>query len=212
MPDWTFDPRVGAYRDPNGQARDLAAVRRAFDLRIEASRESMRGHARDLAAGRIDAKAFEQRMRDDIRRIHVEGRVLGVGGREMATARDYGRTGAEIKKEYRYLSGFVQDIEDGRHTPAGIEARASKYAGANAIQEFEAGRLGVMVDAGYTEKRFAGPNDAVTCSTCAARLARGWVPIEEPGFTVGDSECQSSCRHQLEYRRGTARQDAQVAA
>lgn len=200
MPDWTFDPRVGAYRDPAGQARDLAAVRRAFDLRVEASRETMRGHARDLAAGRIDAKAFEQRMRDDIRRIHVEGRVLGVGGREMATARDYGRTGAEIKKEYRYLSGFVRDIEDGRHTPAGIEARASKYAGANAIQEFEAGRLGVMTEAGYTQARRVAVNDAGTCDTCRAHAARGWVALEAVA-PIGDDECQASCRCVIEFRR-----------
>lgn len=200
MADWTFDPRVGAYRDPAGQARDLAAVRRAFDLRVEASRETMRGHARDLAAGRIDAKAFEQRMRDDIRRIHVEGRVLGVGGREMATARDYGRTGAEIKKEYRYLSGFVRDIEDGRHTPAGIEARASKYAGANAIQEFEAGRLGVMTEAGYTQARRVAVNDAGTCDTCRAHAARGWVALEAVA-PIGDDECQASCRCVIEFRR-----------
>lgn len=200
MPDWTFDPRVGAYRDPNGQARDLAAVRRAFDLRIEASRESMRGHARDLAAGRIDAKAFEQRMRDDIRRIHVEGRVLGVGGREMATSSDYGKTGNAIKQEYRYLSSFVQDIEDGRHTPAGIEARASKYAGANAIQQFEAGRLGVMTEAGYTQARRVAVGDAGTCDTCRTHAAAGWVALDEVA-PIGDDQCQSNCRCVIEFRR-----------
>lgn len=212
MPDWTFDPRVGAYRDPAGQARDLASVRQAFDLRVETSRESMRQHGRDLAAGRIDAKAFEQRMRDDIRRIHVEGRVLGVGGREMATSSDYGKTGQAIKNEYRYLSGFMKDIEDGRHTPAGIEARASQYAGSNAIQQFEAGRLGVMIEAGYTQKRFAGPADDATCPECLARVRKGWVPIDAPGFTIGDSTCQSACRHRLEYRKAVGRQDEALAA
>lgn len=202
MPDWRFDPAVGTYRDPKGNPRSYAVVRAAFDKRVAASGEAMRGHAVDFNAGKITLAEFEKRMRAEVKVLHVQGRVLGVGGKASATKSDYGKAGHGIKGEYRYLRGFVKDIEDGRHTAAGIEDRAGKYAGSNAIRQFEDGRKGVMRGAGYTEMRFAGPDDDRTCTTCRDRIARGWVSIEDDGLEIGDSECMSSCRHTLEYRKG----------
>lgn len=205
MPDptpWRFDPSVGTYRDPKGDPRTYKAIRDAFDLRVDDAKTAMRAHGAAYNAGDITLAQFETRMRADIKRLHVQGRVLGVGGRAAATKSDYGRAGADIKKEYRYLRGFVKDIEDGRHTAAGIEDRAGKYAGANAINGFEQGRRGVMRGAGYGEMRFAGPDDADTCVTCQDKLARGWVSIDDGGLSVGDGECMNACRHTIEYRKG----------
>lgn len=204
MPDstWIFDPSVGTYRDPKGHPRSYTTVRAALDKRVADAKETLRAHGAAQAAGDATLAEFEKRMRAEIKTLHVQARVLGVGGKNAATKSDYGKAGAAIKKEYRYLRGFVQDIEDGRHTAAGIEDRASKYAGANAINGFEDGRKGVMRGAGYTEVRFAGPDDARTCNTCRDRIRRGWVPIGDGGMVIGDSECADSCRHTLEYRKG----------
>lgn len=199
---WTFDPAVGAYRDPRGHPRSYRSIRDAFDLRVTDAGAAMRGLAADFNAGTITLDEFERRMRAEIKRLHVQGRVLGAGGKAATTKSDYGKAGAVIKKEYRYLRGFVGDIESGRHTAAGIENRAGKYAGSNAIEQFEQGRRGVMTRAGYTEMRFAGPDDAGTCATCQQRLARGWVPIDDGDMTIGDSECRNACRHSVEYRKG----------
>lgn len=199
---WTFDPSVGTYRDPKGDPRSYRVIRDAFDLRVTDAGAAMRGHAADFNAGTITLREFETRMRADIKRLHVQGRVLGAGGRAATTKSDYGSAGAAIKKEYKYLRGFVGDIESGRHTAAGIENRAGKYAGANAIEGFEQGRRGVMRGAGYAEMRFAGPDDADTCVTCQDKLGRGWVPIDDGGLSVGDGECRNACRHTIEYRKG----------
>jgi hypothetical protein len=203
MPGWTFAPRIGAYRDPDGQAHTLAAVREAVDARVAASQENMRSMARDYTQGRISLVRFEGLMRDEIKTLHVQTRVIGVGGPDMVTQSDYGKAGHAIRDEYAYLHGFVADIEAGRHSDAGIEDRAGKYAGASAINEFEDGRRGVMAAQGFDLKRRVGPNDAHTCEECAAEIAQGWVDIEEPGWEIGDTTCQSNDRCTIEYSRSS---------
>lgn len=202
MPDWVFDPSVGTYRDPKGHPRTYATVRKAYDKRIAEAKTSMQGHGSAYGSGDLTLAQFEAAMRADIKRLHVQGRILGAGGKAATTKSDYGKVGAAIKKEYKYLRGFVQDIEDERHTEAGIINRAGQYAGSNAIRQFEAARLAVMDKAGYSEMRYAGPDDGATCATCSERLSRGWVPLDEPDFEIGDSECKSGCRHTIEYRKG----------
>lgn len=199
---WTFSPSMGRYRDPKGKVHNYADVRKVFDLRVADTRTTMQDLGRRYSDGKIDLATFERSMRAEIKRLHVEGRVLGVGGRAMATKSDYGKTGASIKAEYRYLRGFVADIESGRHSPEGIVNRAGLYSGSNAIQQFEDGRQGVMIRAGYGQKRFAGPDDDRTCGDCRDKLARGWVDADDPDMAIGDSSCGSNCRHTIEYRRG----------
>lgn len=192
---------MGRYRDPQGHVRTYKDVRAAFDQRVAGSRGVMQDLGRRYADGKIDLATFERSMRAEIKRLHVEGRVLGAGGKAMTTKADYGRAGASIKAEYRYLRGFVADIENGRHSPEGIVNRSGLYAGSNAIRQFEDGRNRVLRAAGYDQMRYEGPDDEATCQTCAQRMARGWVPADDPDMEIGDSECGANCRHTIEYRR-----------
>lgn len=199
--DWTFSPHGAEHVHRDGTRLPLAQMRPVMDQHVDALRGRMQRHARDLAEGRITPEVFEGRMRSDIQALHIHGRLLGAGGRAQMSQSEWGKVGQRLRQEYRYLNGFVRDIEAGRMTPAGIIDRAGKYAGSAAVDQFEEARRGAQKRAGYTEKRRIALNDEGTCSTCRDEAARGWVPIDEPGFRIGHTQCQSRDRCTIEYRR-----------
>lgn len=201
--DWSFDPATAEYVGDGGDRTGLDRMRAVMDSHTDIMRGRMQQHAASLVDGRITPAEFERRMRADIKMLHVQGRILGAGGRAQMTQSEWGKTGYKLRGEYRYLGGFARDIEAGRMSPAGIIDRAGKYAGSSAVDQFEEARRGASKAAGYTEKRRLAFNDAGTCSTCRDEAARGWVGIDEPGFRIGHTACQSRDRCVIEYRRGT---------
>lgn len=202
--DWSFDPDAAEYVNARTGARQSLGDQRAvLDAHVDAVRVRMQQHAASLVDGRLTPDQFEARMRTDIRALHIQARILGAGGRDQMTQSEWGKTGYKLRGEYRYLNAFVRDIEAGRMSPAGIIDRAGKYAGSSAVDQFEEARRGAQKRAGYTEKRRIAANDAGTCSTCRAEAARGWVPIDEPGFRIGHTQCQSRDRCTIEYRRAS---------
>lgn len=201
MPDgWRWDPSLPGYTAPDGTTRPLADLRPVADQRAEESRQRLLGLADALFRGGLSVAEFEAAARDEIRMLHVELRLLGVGGREHATESDWGRVGATLRAEYAYLHAMCARIRRGELSDLRIRARMVLYAGANALEEFENGRLWSMRAAGYTQKRRV-LQPAVHCDTCRAEAERGWVPIAEPGWVVGDSECGPACRCTMGYRR-----------
>lgn len=200
--DWRFDARRAEHVSRQGDRIPLADMRAVYDEQVGLFRERMRETAQRYNDGKIDLATLEREMRSDVRALHLQGRILGAGGRPEMTQSEWGRTGWKLRQEYGYLSGFIRDVEDGRMSAAGIVDRASKYAGSSAVDQFEEARRGAMQKAGYSEKRRVAINDEGTCSVCRDEAARGWVPIDEPGFRIGHTQCQSRDRCTIEYRRG----------
>ena len=200
--DWSFDPATAEHVSrETGKRIPIGDMRPVFDDHVRAVRSRVQMNAASLVDGRINAAEFERRMRADVKALHIQGRLLGVGGRDQMTQSEWGKVGYKLRGEYRYLGGFVRDIEAGRLSDAGIIDRAGKYAGSSAVDQFEEARRGAQKKAGYTEKRRIAANDAGTCSTCREEAARGWVGIDEPGFRIGHTSCQSRDRCTIEYRR-----------
>lgn len=199
--DWTFDKAAAEHVHRDGARLPLGELRPVFDERVEASRETMRGIAQRFVDGKMDAAAFEREMRAEVKALHLQGRMMGAGGRDQMTQSEWGKSGYKLRQEYAYLNQFTRDLEAGRMTPAGIVDRAGKYAGSSAVDQFEEARRGAMRIAGYTEKRRVSANDSGTCVTCRDEASRGWVPIDEPGWRIGHTACQSRDRCSIEYRK-----------
>ena len=199
---WTFDQDSQRWRYPNsGRAVPEPEIRRVLEMRQESVRETMRDHARQLAAGKINAAEFEIRMRDSVKQSHLQARLLAVGGRENATQGDYGAVGQRVRREYRYLSEFSATAAKGGLSEAQLVQRSGMYAGASVRDSYVAGRVRSHVDAGYTQKRRTGPNDKSTCNTCRTEIGGGWVAIDAPGWQIGHSECLANCRCNIEFKR-----------
>lgn len=195
---WTFDAASQRWRWPNtGRAVPQSTVNDLLARRQDAVRESMREHARALAAGRINAAEFEIRMRAAVKEAHIQARLLAIGGKGNATDADWGAVGSRLRREYRYLSEFA--AASGALSEAQLVNRAGMYAGAAVKDAYASGQLRGHVAAGYAKKRRVGPNDKGTCQTCRTEIASGWVDISSPGWAIGHSECLANCRCAIEY-------------
>lgn len=100
--------------------------------------------AERLYDGRITLGMWEEDMRTRMRQYILGSAMIGKGDAAAMTQSDLGKVGAVLKKQYRWLHGFAQDIYDRRTTISlvAIKARAHLYAEAGNIMATE-------IQAGY---------------------------------------------------------------
>jgi hypothetical protein len=132
--------------------------------------------------GNLSIGAWEEAMKSEIRALHVATGTIGKGGWDNMTQSDWGRIGAEVKQQYRFLHGFADTIAEKRDniSLAAIQARAHMYgeAGKATAAITEAGEF-----AGGTRRqpgRFKGlpwfPGDGST--KCLTNCRCRWDLIE----------------------------------
>jgi len=101
--------------------------------------------AENLYSGKITLGMWESDMRTRLRIYLTGAGMIGKGDHENMTSSDWGRIGAHLKKQYRWLHGFSQAIYDKRKTISldAIKARAHLYAeAANTVStDIQAGDL-----------------------------------------------------------------------
>lgn len=123
--------RAGTYV---GQAR-MVALR---DDLIAAQKNTVTDLAEQVANGEITLNQWILSMRGEIKDTFLSEYMLGHGGRNSMTPSDWGRLGAMILAQYKFLDGFASDIAAGKYTQAAVAARARMYMEA-ASQAFERG-------------------------------------------------------------------------
>lgn len=96
-----------------------------------------------LVDGRITLGMYEEDFRTRMRQYLTGAAMIGKGDPEAMTSSDWGKVGAQLKKQYNWLHGFTQSIYDNRETVslAAINARAHLYAEAGTVvaNEIQAG-------------------------------------------------------------------------
>jgi 2'-5' RNA ligase len=131
--------------------------------------------AEQLFTGSITIGQWTEDMKQLIRGIHTGSAVIGKLGWDNMTPSDWGRVGAEVKKQYRFLQGFAEDIIANKDTMTlqAIEARAHMYgqAGIHTAALMQAGNL-----AGGTRRNPTGYDSLP------------WLPGD------GSTRCLTSCR------------------
>lgn len=85
--------------------------------------------AEKVYTGDITIGQWEEKMRAMIREMHSSVAAIGKGGWTDMTQSDWGKLGAGVKKQYRYLHGFAEYIDENRETInlGSIQARARMY-------------------------------------------------------------------------------------
>jgi len=135
-------------RDPKSQLKALEMYQRGFERRTDEL-------ARRVRRGDLTAAEWELAMRDEIRDLHVAAAVIAKGGdRRALTWSDWGRVGAECKKQYRYLHGFAQTLERSAMnaltgmgdllSQAYMSWRSNLYAGAGKASYYQGKALGML--------------------------------------------------------------------
>jgi hypothetical protein len=96
-----------------------------------------------LANGEMDVAQWQRIMRNDVKNSYIDQYVLGHGGRGTMTQADWGRIGAMVKEQYRYLDGFARAVADDTLSEAQIRTRAGMYHDSS-VQAYERGHSQMM--------------------------------------------------------------------
>lgn len=196
---------------PTGRYRDSATkkfVGRAKVLELmeaESTRLSSRlkGVARLLLGDKISVAEFQQRSAEQIKASVIRNSILAKGGTSRMTKQDYGRIGAFLKKQYKYLSNFGDDIVAGNMSQKQILNRAGLYSGTARVA-FNAGELNSRKATGFLYGRRLLDPQSNHCDSCIDHEQPDWVPIDEITPPGTDCECGSRCRCRVEYRKQAA--------
>jgi hypothetical protein len=89
--------------------------------------------AEQMFTGGISLGQWEEQMKTMVKELHTSTATIGKGGWENMTQSDWGRAGAEIRAQYRYLHGFAEKVATDSDTMSlkAIQARAHMYGNAS---------------------------------------------------------------------------------
>lgn len=176
-PAYRFDVHTGQFVNlESGEPVSLEQLQALVDARIVESTRRIRelsdafvigGEPRDIAA-------WERQFLRELRRLHIELAVLGIGG--FAQVLTWQKVEEKLASELGFLSDFASDIEAGFMSDVMIAYRASLYPKA-ARQEFWIGVQLASMQAGYRFERRVAVGDKNTCSECTYLDSLGWQPI-----------------------------------
>jgi hypothetical protein len=209
VPDFRFNERAGRFRGPNGRFLSSDRVRRIIDATLLKHTNSVSELTELLRQHGIPVGEWERRMRQEIKAIHTYSAMAAKGGRAQLDNRDFGRIGAAVKRQYKYLRGFADDISSGKQRlDGGTVSRARLYAQAGR-GSFEKTRQTEMRARGFAEERniLAPAEHCEGAGSCVEQTERGWVPVGEL-IPIGGRLCVVNCKCRIEYRNA----DGEIAA
>jgi hypothetical protein len=131
---YAYDREARRYRDTDtGRFVSQRTIDRTRDALIDRSRDRIGALTDRLHAGEVTLSDWRTAMRAEIKQIEVQQYLLGRGGRNVMTPRDWGRIGAEVRRQYRYLDRLVAEYQRGEISDAAFRSRARMYtSGSNA--------------------------------------------------------------------------------
>ena len=109
--------------------------------------------------------------------------------------------GQQLRTQYQFIEGMA-DTQG--MSEAYAANRASMYGGSAIKNAYNIGARDSHMAAGYDEKWREGPNDDHTCETCAEEIAAGRVPIDEPGWEIGHTDCMANDRCDIMFGRSSS--------
>lgn len=120
---------VGAqrYRDEDGKFISAATIRAYTRESIESNRDFAGGIAERISNGQLNTNDARELIRQELKREYIRQSCAGRGGRDRMDFSDWGRMGAMLKSQYKYLDGFMNDIDSMNLTEGQIRARLNMY-------------------------------------------------------------------------------------
>jgi hypothetical protein len=195
---YTFDRRLGRYRDTRGRLIAERVVRDAVDNVTDLASSRMGQYARDLLDGRLSLADFQARLMQDSKSAHLAAGIAAHGGKAQMSPSDWGRVGQQVRRQYGYLRNFAASVVDGRQPLNGtLVSRAQQYGQAARVT-YEAIKAADDKARGMTvERNVLHGRDH--CGECPKLTAKGWVPIGSLK-PIGSRECRVHDRCSIERR------------
>jgi hypothetical protein len=140
---YQYVQNVNRYRDTStGRFVSMLDINVLVTQSIAAAADRTGALAALVANGSISAETFTAQFRDQVKQEFLRQAMLGKGGREAMTSRDWGIVGRQLRDQYVYIDGFAADIANGRYTDseAALRYRMDMYF-ESARQSFNRMRL-----------------------------------------------------------------------
>jgi hypothetical protein len=199
---YQFDKSSHRYRDlETGRYVRQVDVARFVDEEVNRTEVRLKAHARLLAQGKIDIPEFQTRMALTLKESHLRVGAIGAGGTRQFTPSHYGKIGAQLKKQYKFLHGFGQDLAEGKLTPEQALRRAGSYAKSAKTSFFEA-EFTSRGKYGFYAKRLLDAQSR-HCESCISHQRLSWTPVKDVVAPGVDCECGGRCRCRLVYQKRT---------
>lgn len=201
LPGYTYDRVSSRYRSL--QTGRYVARSRIVDLLdgvVSGTERRLAGMATAAVEGTLSPAVFAERMRTELRRLHLQNAAMGAGGWDRLSFRDYGRIGGKLRADYARISRFANQIAAGEVTAAQAINRANMYAGNARIEFWEAQRDRIQSPPGMVpiERRILGA--AEHCPDCVEYYNMGWQPVGVLPVPGIDSQCLTNCKCTMEER------------
>lgn len=175
-----------------------AAIRAELDRFIGAQVAAMDEVSRLLIARKISLADWQLRMAALSKQTNLAGGALEAGGWFQMGPDDFGFVGSKLRREYKYLQRFAEQIASGAQPLNGQVARRARLFGEQGRVTYYDMAKRRLADLGFTEERSI-LNPADHCEECVSEAARGYVPIGSLK-PIGQRICRSNCKCNMEFR------------
>jgi len=200
---WSYDRRIGRYRDDRGRFLSKESVGKLVDSRIDQLEANLRRYTRMLADGNLTLDQWQGSVREAIKNAHIQAALIGYGGKDEMGPAEYGRIGQRLRAEYTYLQGFARDLLDGRISNSMALARVGLYAKSVRGSYWQGTELRQQQQ-GFSLMKRKLDGQAQHCQDCLDYAARGIVPIGTLPLPGQRCACRARCRCSIEYFRQQA--------
>lgn len=192
-----WNDKSARYIGSNGRFLSPLQVRSIIDEDIEAARLELEATALRLQRGELSVDQWRLETARQIKRLHIANYCAARGGTQGLTKRDFGRMGARIKRQYKYLNRFAVQIS---RRPELIQqrrfvSRVGSYAQAGR-ETFEAIRAREEVRRGAVWARRV-LHATESCAGCLAVAGRWMLVADMP--PIGSLQCNIHCKCTIEY-------------
>lgn len=200
---WSYDPISGRYRAENGRFMSKRAVEALVTSRIDRLGVQLRKFTRMLSDGNITLDQWQQSVRQALKAGHVQAAIIGNGGRANMTAADWGKVGARLSQEYKFLEGFARDLLAQKVSTPMALARVGMYAEAVRGSYWQGEEIR-QEKQGYSLMQRTLDPEAKHCDDCIRYARAGIVPLGNLPLPGSRCACRSRCRCSVRYLRGQA--------
>ena len=200
-----WNESTGRYRDlTTGRFLSEKIVTSEIDKLVLSSSETMRGITRQLVDGNLSLPEWQGQMMREIKAINRITGEIARGGYNQMSPSDWGKIGAETKRQYKYLQKFAAEIASGKQPLDGrCLTRAELYGKAGRGTYHEMKRKGAARKGKGEERRVLGAAEHCTSSGgldgCVEIAGLGWQPAGTLP-RIGESPCRTHCKCTFEFR------------
>lgn len=200
MPTWGWDAVSKRYRDiETGHYMPRTQVLGYVDQSLKASTVASSQLAGFVGDKALAPKDFATFFRDELKKEYIRQYTLGIGGREQMTHSDWGKVGAMLQEQYKYLRNFEKDLATKELTPEQIASRSEMYVN-SAREAFETAHAKNAKALGLGEEAWI-LGMAEHCDKCLEYAGMGWQPVGTfPTPGAGATPCLTNCQCHKAYR------------